>query len=268
MKPSLAYGLGTPFRAIGFIFSNLGLSRYFLIPLSINILIFGAGTWAFIHYYSDLLGVLVSNPEVWYQYILYYAVAVALGLLFALFLVFGFTIVGNLIASPFLDVLSERTEERLTDKKIDEPFSFKVLAGDVKAAVGNELKKIGIFILIQVILLLCNFIPVIGNIIYAVGSPIFVIYFLAFEYLDFTLSRKRMAFGEKWNFMKQNKGACMGMGASFFFTTIVPFVNFFVMPVAVIGATLLYHRIIGGPEEPKIEESTVNEVIDDVLSNT
>lgn len=268
MKSSLVYGLGTPFRAVGFLLSNLGLSRYFIIPFGINILIFGTGTWAFIHYYSDLLHALISNPDVWYQYILYYAVAVVLGLVFALLIVFGFTIIGNLIASPFLDVLSEKTEEKRSGKKIEEPFSFKVLVGDAKAAVGNEIKKIGILILIQVILLLFNFIPVIGNIIYVIASPVFVTYFLAFEYLDFTMSRKRMPFGEKWNILKQNKSACMGMGASFFFTTIVPFINFFVMPIAVIGATLLYHQIVEGSNEPRIDDSKVNEVVDDVLSHT
>ena len=273
MKPTLKDGLATPFRAISFLFSNLKLVRYFLIPLSINIVIFGLGTWAFFHYFGELLNALFNTPEVWYQYIIYYFAATVLGLLFAVALVFGFTAVGNLIASPFNDVLSERTEEIRTGKNIDEPFSFKVLMGDAQTAVGNELRKIGLLILIQVTLLIINFVPIVGTVIYAICSPLSVIFFLAYEYMDFSLSRKRLRFGEKWRLIFDHKGACFGMGATFFFTTVIPFVNFFVMPVAVISATLLYVQIQEGPSDilppdDDLEPPSIDEVVDDVLSNT
>lgn len=273
MNPTFKDGLATPFRALNFLLSNLRLVRYFLFPFAINVVVFGLGTWAFLHYFGDLLHSLVSSPEVWYQYILYYFAAVVLALLFAVVLVFGFTAVGNLVASPFNDVLSERTEEIRSGQRNEEPFSMKVLVGDAQMAVGNELRKIGLLILIQVGLLLINLVPVVGTVIYAIGSPIAVIFFLAFEYLDFTLSRKRMKFREKWRLIMDNKSACFGMGTTFFFTTIIPFVNFFVMPLAVIGATLLFVQIRQGPTAPllpedELEPPPIEQVVDDVLSST
>ncbi len=273
IKPTIKDGLFTPFTALGFLFQHLSLIRFFLIPFAVNIVIFGLGTWAFIHYYNDLLHTLVSDPTVWYQYILYYLTAIALGLVFAAAMIFGFTAVGNIIASPFNDLLSEKTEELRTGKKVDEKLSLKLVAKDAKDAVLNEIKKISVFLMVQILLLLINFLPLVGNVLYLVLSPLSVIYFLVYEYLDFTMSRKRMAFGDKWRLIKENKWAGFGMGLAFFFTTVVPFINFFVMPVAVIGATLLYVRMKEGPVEPLPPDEgqdipSVDEMVDDVLSNS
>lgn len=275
MKPTFYDGLATPFRGIKFLLSNLSLIRYFLIPFGINVLIFGIGTWIFYAYFGDIVA-WVPTWEAWYGKILYYLVAIVFVLIYALFMAFGFTAIGSIIASPFLDVLSERTEEIRSGKKIDEPFSVKVLVKDAGAAVSNEIKKLSIFVGLQIALLLLNLLPAIGSIVYAICAPLLTIFFLAFEYLDFTLSRKRIKFGDKMKFISDNKGACMGMGAAFFFTTVVPFINFFVMPVAVIGATLLYLGIMNievshsqpSPADPGKTKISIDEVVDDVISNT
>ncbi len=272
MKPNLYDGLATPFKGIKFLLSNLPLVRYFLIPFGINILIFGIGTWIFYAYFGDLIS-WVPTWEAWYGKILYYLVSVVFILLYALFMVFGFTAIGSIIASPFLDVLSQRTEEIYLGKTIDEPFSFKILIKDSSAAVTNEIKKLSMFLALQIILLLANFIPVLGSIFYAIAAPLLTIFFLAFEYMDFTFSRKRETFGQKTRFIFKNKGACMGMGASFFFTTIIPFINFFVMPIAVIGATLLYLKIVNDQITPPSSLSegrtaSIDEIVDHVISNS
>jgi CysZ protein len=273
MKPGFFDGLFIPLRALKFLGAHIGLMRYFLIPFFINILVFGLGTWTFIHYFGDLLHAFIGTPEIWWQYILYYLSATVLALLFSVVLVFGFTAVGMIIAAPFLDVLSQRTEELFLSKTIDEPFSFGVLTKDAQQAVGNELKKIGLLILVQGALLLCNFIPVIGQVAYAIGAPLCVVFFLVYEYMDFTLSRKRIPFGNKWKLIFDNKAATFGMGVAFFFTTVIPFINLFVMPVAVIGATLLFLHIKHGPEAhsqsiDELEIPDVEEMVDDVLSDS
>jgi CysZ protein len=273
MKPSFTDGLFSPLRAIKFLFSHPSLIRFFLFPFAINLLVFGFGTWAFIHYFDAILATFVSSPELWYQYILYYLLATVLSLLFAITFVFGFTAVGNLVASPFNDLLSEKTEEIVLGRKIDEPFSLKMVMADAQTAVLNELKKIGLLILIQLTLLLTNLIPIVGSIIFAITSPIAVMFFLAYEYMDFTLSRKHLVFGEKWRIILDHKAACLGMGLGFFFTTVIPFVNFFVMPFAVIAATRLYLRIRFGLTVPTdaeldIEGPDVRDMVDEIIADS
>lgn len=249
MNPGIGYGFFLPLKALKFFFRNLGLSRFFLFPLLINIVIFGLGTWAFIHYFDFLAQYLISPPEAWYQYIFYYLIKAGLVLAFLAIVIFGFTMLGSIIASPFLGVLSEKVEEIASEVKIDEKLSVKLVVTDAWDAVTTEIKKLGMLIGIQLALLLLNLLPGIGTAIYVVLSPTFVVFFLAFEYLDFTLSRKRMPFKEKWRLIWKHKAPCVGMGLAFFFTTVVPFVNFFVLPAAVTSATLLYVEIAPGEPE-------------------
>ena len=51
---------------------------------------------------------------------------------------FGFTVTGAIIASPFNDILSEKTEEILTGIPDEEPFIFKVFLTDAMQTVMEE----------------------------------------------------------------------------------------------------------------------------------
>ena len=270
-KPGLSDGLRVLLRAAKFLLSHFGLVKYFLIPFAINVVIFGIGTYTFFEYYSEMLNAFVPSSEGWWA-LVYYPVAAILVLLFAIIMVFSFTVIGNLIASPFNTMLSQRTEEIVSGIKIDEKFSLKLLLWDTKDAITTELKKIGLLILIQLALLLLWLVPVIGNIAYAIASPISVIYFLCFEYMDFAMSRKRLPYSEKWKLIGDHKGSCLGMGFTFFLTTLVPVLNFFVMPLAVIGSTLMYLWLhdgisMGVPSDQQFNPPEIEEIVNDVLSD-
>ena len=107
---------------------------------------------------------------------------------------FGFSVVGNLIAAPFNDLLSERTEEILSGALRDEPFSFSAFWRDSRQTLGVEARKMALFVLGMLLLLLLNLIPVVGTLLYALLSVLLTLFFLAVEYTGFVLSRHRFDF--------------------------------------------------------------------------
>ena len=77
----------------------------------------------------------------------------------------------------------------------------------------------------------------------AESTPIWFIFsswMLSLEYLDYPLGNHNILFKKTRSLVKQQRAACLSFGAITSAFTLIPFVNFFVMPIAVAGATLLY----------------------------
>src|SRR5690554_4512661 len=99
-----------------------GLRRYVALPILINILVFGLLFWGGLQLYGDLLAYLLPNPERWsgngwLDRTLLFLTTVLYWLLWPLFLIaaavlmfYSFTLVANLIGSPFNGMLSAKVE--------------------------------------------------------------------------------------------------------------------------------------------------------------
>jgi uncharacterized protein involved in cysteine biosynthesis len=123
-----------------------------LLPIVLNVLLFVSGVVAFVAYYSRLLHAIVPAPTLWYQWILYAVVAVLLIAVFALVVVFGFTIIGCALAAPFLDTLSERVEVK--EGRAERPFALRTIAGDILRSARTAFLVLLCFGVSQVVLLL------------------------------------------------------------------------------------------------------------------
>ena len=62
---------------------------------------------------------------------------------------------------------------------------------------------------------------------------------LALQYLDYPLGNHGLAFSEQRRILKVQRPMMLGFGAVVLLYTMVPVLNFFAMPAAVVGATLL-----------------------------
>ena len=105
--------------------------------------------------------------------------------------------------------------------------------------VFNELRKLGYLLLWMLPLLLISFIPVIN-----LASPLFWALFsgwmLALDYHDFPMGNHQLLFGEQRTLLRQKRSLALGFGLATMGATMIPIVNFLVIPAAVAGATALY----------------------------
>jgi CysZ protein len=161
--------------------------------------------------------------------------------------VLAFTTIGCLIAAPFNDALSERVEHLVLKHTNLEKFSFVRILRDAKDAFIVEAKKLSLIIFLQAMLLLLHLIPVVGNTAYFILAGTLTLVLLAFEYVDYPMSRKNMTFGTRKSFVTRNFAAMFGFGGAVSLTLMIPLLNFVCMPACVVGATLMYMESTGVP---------------------
>ncbi|MCP5459961.1 MAG: EI24 domain-containing protein, partial [Gammaproteobacteria bacterium] len=68
----------------------------------------------------------------------------------------------------------------------------------------------------------------------------FSIWMLALQYADYPMSNHGLRFREQRRLLSQRRMLALGFGSAVLLMTLVPILNFLVMPAAVIGATLMW----------------------------
>ena len=236
-----ARGFSYPLRAAKFLVRRPRLLRYLAIPFFINLVVFSVTVYFGLDLFQGMLETYAPSTDVWYGVILYYLAWTVALLLTTVVVFFSFTVVGNLIASPFNELLSERTEQLAGGHREDGgAFSFKRFWQESRYAIVVEIKKMAVFVGCMVLLFAINFIPGIGSLIYAVLAPLLTLFFLAVEYMAFVLMRKQLSFPEQRRYIFKRPILMFGFACGVFCLLAIPFAQFFCIPLAVVGATLLW----------------------------
>jgi len=211
-----------------------------IIPFVINLLVFSAAVFLGLDFFKDIVAQYIPSGDAWYWAVLTYLVWVLASIFTAILVFFCFTVVGNLIASPFNDLLSERTEQLISGQGSDERFSLKAFAQDAGRSLLTEAKKLSLFVVGMLLLLLLNLIPAFGQILYSVAATLFTLFFLAVEYLGYILGRKRYSFGEQRRYVFSRTFLHLGFSVGVLCLLAIPLMQLLCIPLAVVGATLLY----------------------------
>jgi CysZ protein len=215
-----------------------GLRRFVVIPLTINILLFSLSIWVLVQQFSPLVDKWLSYlPEWlgWLEWFFWLVFAVA-----AILLVFyTFSILANLIAAPFNGLLAEAVEKHLTGQPLPPGSSLVTVLKETPAAVIDELRKIGYFLLRAIPLLILFWIPLL-NLAAPVLWALFSAWMMAVEYCDYPMGNHELRFAEQRARLRRRKLLSFGFGGATLFATLIPVFNFLVMPAAVAGATALW----------------------------
>jgi len=225
------------------------LLKYALIPFLINVLVFGLAVYLSWHYGEVFLNQVIPKGEAWYWALLFYLSLGLLGFLLILLAIFTFTVVGALIAGPFNEALSEKTEEILVGRVSESAdpdrgslFNFFRLLRRTSFSLFESLKEVSFFALIGLCTFFFNFIPGLGTAL----NTLWIWIFLAFEFLSYPLSRRDYSFRQKRQIVWRHLSLALGFGLGVFLILLIPLLNFVCIPVSVVGGTLLYVREIGG----------------------
>jgi len=214
------------------------LRRFVLMPLLINVLLFGGLIWWAYSWVDGTSQYLVAKLPEWLQWL--QVIVVPVFVLTSLVVVFyGFSIVANLIAAPFNGLLAEAVECYLTGKTLDS--DWRQVMRDVLPSIFSELRKMAYFGLRAVPLLILMLIPVI-NVAVSILWVLFSAWMMTVQYIDYPMANHQLFFKEQRARLRKRPLLAWSFGGLVMLCTLVPVVNFFVMPAAVAGSTLLWVR--------------------------
>ncbi len=240
-------GFGYLLAAFGIVFKHMSVLRLAVLPFVINTLIFTAGIYFMVNgLWEWVAGYLPHGEDLaWYWDVAYWVVGAVIAVAAFGVLFFGFALVGLIVSAPFNDLLSASVERIATGKVVEAPFNLWQLA---RYTMVNEGRKMAVILSVQLSLFVGNFIPVVGQAVFLVGTPLFLSAVMAFEFTGYPLDRRGYTFAQKRGYLRENFWVCFGFGLGVAATLPIPLLNFTLLPMAVAGGTLL--AVAHPPTEP------------------
>lgn len=234
MKGSLTHGANYLARGARML-SHPTLRPFVLIPLAVNILIFGSLLGVGFSLIDDLIDKMLSYIPQWLsfiEWILWPLIVLSAGLITG----YLFTTVALVIASPFNSLLAEKAEELITGRAVDalEGLGPALLA--IPKGVLREVSKLLYYVPMAIVVLLLSFIPGVG----AAAWLFLGAWMMSVQFVDYPMDNHQRSFAEVKEAVRSRRLSSLGFGGAVAMCTVIPVVNFFVVPAAVVGATLLW----------------------------
>lgn len=231
-------GAGYLFKGFGLIHKK-GIRRFAYIPVAINTLLFSFAIWLGITKFDQWINSFIPTwiPEWLLGWIMWFIWPLFAGLLI-LIVFFSFSIIANILAAPFNGLLAEAVETKLLGQT-PPSLSWQEIAKDAPKLIWNEIRKLMYVLLWMVPLFILSWIPIL-NIISPVLWIAFSSWMLAIDYHDYPMGNHQIKFPEQRALLRQKRSLALGFGLATLGATMIPFVNFLVIPAAVAGATALY----------------------------
>ncbi|HEU5281272.1 MAG TPA: sulfate transporter CysZ [Gammaproteobacteria bacterium] len=213
------------------------LRRFVILPLLANIILFIGLFFVFRHYLGELNAWLLTFLPVWLQW-LDWLLGIFFFTGFAIFFIYAFATVANLLACPFNGLLSERVVLLLTGTPLPER-SFREQFKDLPSVFGRQFSLIFYYGPRAFLILILFFIPVV-NVVAPALWFIFNAWFMAMQYLDYPTEAHRISLSACKTWMRDHRALTLGFGLAVLVGLMIPVVNFFAIPAAVAGATALW----------------------------
>jgi CysZ protein len=214
------------------------LRPFVIIPLLVNITIFGGLIVYTVGYIDAVLGGWLSAIPDWLSW-LSWLIWPLVGASLALIVGYLFTAIAILIASPFNGLLAEKAEEIITGKPVQGPETILQAFMIFPRAIGRELVKFAYYLPLLLIVLVLSWIPP-----FSVIAPllwfVFGAWMMAVQYVDYPMDNHGTVFADLKEVLRERRLSSLGFGGVVALVSGIPVLNFFVVPAAVCGATLFW----------------------------
>ena len=216
-----------------------GVRRFAYIPMFINTLLFSVAIWLGISQFDTWIQRFIPSwlPDWILDWIMWIIWPLFASLLLMI-IFFSFSIIANILAAPFNGALAEAVELKLLGKS-PKGMEWKEIIKDAPSMVWNELRKLAYVLMWIVPLFILSWVPII-NIVIPIVWIVFSAWMLAVDYHDYPMGNHQMKFPQQRARLKQKRSLTLGFGLATLVATMIPFINFLVIPAAVAGATALY----------------------------
>lgn len=228
------------FRSAKLLAKTRELWKLAIIPAAINIALFVLTTTFLLWNYEWFIPGEPTGDGIWATILfgLWWILKVLIFPLLLLMSYFISIVFAQVLASPFNDALSEKAETVLHGEPVAGPTGLReMVKGGLKGGFQAFVLALGKLM----VALPLGFIPGIGPII----SAVFTSYFFAVDNTDYAFERRRYGLRAKLKTLFADKAMTLGFGAGVWAIFAIPFLNFFCMPIAVMGGTALaltYHE--------------------------
>lgn len=209
-----------------------GIKRYVAFPILFNMVLIGAASWWGIHLINDWTGALANWLPSWLAW-LYWVLMPLLVLTLVLALAYLFSTFLMILMAPINGLLSEKI-----DRQQGAQLPPESLWSLTKRTLWRELVKLGYLLPRYLLLILLSFVPVVQLAVPFLWVVV-TCWVMALQYIDYSFDNRQLEFTETKAALHQDRLTALGFGAIVALLFTVPIVNWFVMPAAIIGATLM-----------------------------
>ncbi len=234
---SMWFGLTLPYRALKLIFINKSLLFWSALPLVLTIVLFIYGISALQDWAIALLQECVTKLGFSSGSLMgkFFMLSGKMILWMVAALTFVFT--SSIVASPFNDILAERTE-RFTE--IPLPSVPKKTLKEHVRLIGIDLFKTIATFTVTVFAIVFFWVPILNILAFILAFLL-----VTFQYISYPQTRRSIGLRHGAKFLWHHIYACVGFGVILSFLFAIPFLSSFVLPLAVVGGTLLVARAHG-----------------------
>jgi CysZ protein len=237
-----AAGFRAPFRGIKYLFQHKQLLLYALPPVLVTMSLIAVSWWVGIGYTDTILeAVWDPQGEEWYTTWLLKPLWWVVYLITLLVVLTMGTVLSYLasipVAGPIFELLSEKVEAIETG--FDAPFNLRVMIRNILTTALH----VSMFFLIQVVVfvlvLLIQWIPVVGQVIGTIVSAITSPLLVGFVPFDYPTTIRLWTFRQKLTFIFRHFSLFFGFSVAALVLLYVPLVNLLFMPACIVAATLI-----------------------------
>jgi CysZ protein len=212
-----------------------GLRQYVIIPIVINTIVLSVVMIYGFSQYDAWLELIKRMLPDWLSFISSLIGFIAAVVIFTLS-VYGFSIIANIIASPFNAILSQKVEEKLTGKINNSEVNLFIV---LVRSVTREISKLGYFLPRLLGLIILSVIPVL-NALAPFAWVLFGAWMMTVQYVDYGADNNEIKFSDLRRRLEKNLMQSLLFGIIVYFVIAIPLLNLFVIPVAVAGGTVFW----------------------------
>lgn len=213
-----------------------GLKRYVIIPLLINIILFASLFYFAQHFFSDFITWVEHHLPHWLSW-LGSILWVIFFIGYFLIMIYTFVTFANIVGAPFNSFLAEKVEHYLTGHTHNQSLTdtFK----DIPRIIGRQLSILGYYLPRAGLMLLLFFVPIL-QILAPLLWFFFNAWFMTLQYIDYPTDNNHIPLKSVRDKLAQKKALSLSFGMGVLVFSMVPILNFFIIPAAVAGATKLW----------------------------
>jgi len=215
-----------------------------VVPLLVNIVLFVSATGFAAQWLQGWITTITTSIPEWLQWlawIIWFSFAVLALAIYA----FTFTIVANLIGSPFYGVIAQRIIATETNGNQSNDPANQSFFKAAWQSVLREVQLIGYFLPrtvgIGIVSLILSFIPAV-NLLAPIIAASWAAWCLCLQYLDYAADSDGVKFLDVRKKVSANKWNSMGFGFSAMLVSAVPLINLLMLPASVVAGSLLWCR--------------------------
>lgn len=218
------------------------LRRFITIPFLINTVIFILLILAELHglkLFAHWLDQYLPSWLTWLSDVI--NLFLLLSSLFIMLFIFSW--VANLLAMSFNGLLAEKVTEKILSEKTKSAENLRGFIQEIPRMIKRMLKVLGYYLPRLILFLILFVIPVI-NVVAGLLLFFFNAWILTINYVDYPADNQKIDFLSMRQVLRKNFMMALGFGSAALVMTLIPVINFIVMPAAVIGATMMWHEKI------------------------